>query len=417
MFSRRCISAPVVNISPHQFGSDGITTHVRLHGCSLRCHNCVNPQCTGKSKNCETFTPDQLLELVFADDVYFRSTYGGLTFCGCEPALHRDFIAEFRRICPADWKIRLFTHLQIPAENIARLSAIVDEWIVDLKTGESESYRRFTQCDYGRVLENLRLLTCELNVPQSFIRLRIPVIAGFTTKTTVRLVEQRFSGQGFNRIETYQYGEECETFGNNRSEDLLATVRREIACAYRLTPGSDASVAKLSSCLADEPGFIFGVSDETIARIANISREPDSEPPALACEPPATYHRVTKPTPPQEKIVFQQFAVAGVSYHIEIDDQLWDELEAGQRVALVREYTNKYDPNAVAIALADHFNGDVENFDFNDILGYVPRTENLRIAQLIDMGWGDALEGRLTAVDRIGPLQDRLRLTVYLLHR
>lgn len=42
---------------------------------------------------------------------------------------------------------------------------------------------------------------------------------------------------------------------------------------------------------------------------------------------------------------------------------------------MIRERANKHDRNAVAVALADDMEGDTENFDFDCIIGYVPRKE------------------------------------------
>ncbi|MCM1413287.1 MAG: HIRAN domain-containing protein [Bacteroides sp.] len=120
------------------------------------------------------------------------------------------------------------------------------------------------------------------------------------------------------------------------------------------------------------------------------------------------------PEPVRKKVLFKECAVAGVSFHLKYDDELWDELEEGTKVALVREKKNKFDKNAVAIALADDYDGDPENFDFDFILGYIPHTENEQIAQMLDMGWDDVFVAELSAVDHNGPINDRLRISIYI---
>lgn len=67
-------------------------------------------------------------------------------------------------------------------------------------------------------------------------------------------------------------------------------------------------------------------------------------------------------------------AVAGTGFH-DIND-IWDELYVGARLALVRERKNRYDKNAVAVACLDDYDGNPDEFDFNFILGYIPRTKN-----------------------------------------
>lgn len=50
-----------------------------------------------------------------------------------------------------------------------------------------------------------------------------------------------------------------------------------------------------------------------------------------------------------KKVLYKECAVAGVSYHLKHDDELWDELETGTKVALDRDRKNRHDKNAVAV--------------------------------------------------------------------
>ena len=83
---------------------------------------------------------------------------------------------------------------------------------------------------------------------------------------------------------------------------------------------------------------------------------------------------------------FGNFYVAGFSF--------WEgcmafgELKIGTKLRLVREADNKYDPNAVAI------------YHEGYKLGFVPRNENIIIAQLLDLGYDDIFDVR---VQRICP--------------
>lgn len=112
---------------------------------------------------------------------------------------------------------------------------------------------------------------------------------------------------------------------------------------------------------------------------------------------------------------FTECPVAGWHFH-DLED-CWDELYVGAPLALVRQRDNAHDCNAVAVALADDYDGDPEHFDFDFILGYVPRSENEMIAKMLDMGWSDAFTAELTAVNAHGPYADRLRMTIYIQHK
>ena len=135
---------------------------------------------------------------------------------------------------------------------------------------------------------------------------------------------------------------------------------------------------------------------------------PDSRP--LECDGNAQAER-------QEPLAFERKAllecpVAGIGFH-DIDD-VWDELYVGAKIALVRERCNKYDRNAVAVALADDYDGDPDGFDFNFILGYIPRTCNSAIAAILDTGHGDIIEAEISEMNEHAPYPERLHITIYL---
>lgn len=112
-----------------------------------------------------------------------------------------------------------------------------------------------------------------------------------------------------------------------------------------------------------------------------------------------------------ERKALLECAVAGIGFH-DIDD-VWDELYVGAKIALVRERCNKYDKNAVAVALAGDYDGDPDDFDFNFILGYIPRTCNSAIAAILDMGHGDIIEAEISEMNDHAPYPERLHITVY----
>jgi hypothetical protein len=101
--------------------------------------------------------------------------------------------------------------------------------------------------------------------------------------------------------------------------------------------------------------------------------------------------------------------VAGISFH-NIDD-IWDELCIGTKLALVRQPDNKYDKNAIGVALADDYNPEEpESFDFNFILGYIPRSENEELAAMMDEGYQVGAE--ITELNRHVPYTERLGITI-----
>jgi hypothetical protein len=101
--------------------------------------------------------------------------------------------------------------------------------------------------------------------------------------------------------------------------------------------------------------------------------------------------------------------VAGISFHN--IDEIWDELHVGAKLALVRQPDNKYDKNAIAVALADDFDeDDPESFDFDFILGYIPRSENEELAAMMDEGYKVGAE--ITELNDHAPYNERLGITI-----
>ena len=436
---------PIIGISRHRLGidGDGITTLVAFYGCRLRCKFCINPDCFDRRSNGKIYSPQSLLDELMNDDVYFRATGGGVTFGGGEPGLQTDFICTFKKICPPEWKIRIETSLQFHYQDTELLAPIIDEWIVDVKTAEHQSYREYTGGDYQQVIKNLHYLVDEFRVPKDKFVIRIPIIPGFTERNQAEETERKFREQGFTRFDIFEYQTErpTEYRTNGKAKcELLKTVRCEIAQANSIEytarecshqgdcPGTcplcEMELANLSADLRKKGAHRIEISDETRRIINNLADAPDFD----SIEGMETVHPghilqgdIEPPLEgditlesPRKKVLFKECAVAGISFHLKYDDEIWDELEAGQEVALVRDRKNKYDKNAVAIALADDYDGNPDDFDFDFILGYVPKTENAEIAKMLDMGWEDVFFTTLSTVKRNGNINDRLRISIFI---
>jgi hypothetical protein len=89
------------------------------------------------------------------------------------------------------------------------------------------------------------------------------------------------------------------------------------------------------------------------------------------------------------EILVQVSLTAGLRYHEA--KAVWDQMQVGDTLMLVREPENPFDARAVRVEWSGH------------ILGYIPRTENQAVARQMDRG---------------NPLQARIaRLTYYRNHR
>lgn len=119
-----------------------------------------------------------------------------------------------------------------------------------------------------------------------------------------------------------------------------------------------------------------------------------------------------KPKSKRRKLI-GSFYIAGIMFH-DVED-IWDELYIGAPLALVPEPQNKYDHNAVAVALADDYDPEYpEDFDFDCILGYVPRTENARLSAILNMGWEEIFSAEIAELDRHAAMEKRIGVDVYI---
>lgn len=459
----------IIGISRHRVMTDGqgVTTLVAFHGCILKCVYCINSQCHDSEEKFPVYTPEQLYNELLRDDLYMYGTGGGVTFGGGEPLLHAEFIREFKKLCGDRWRVTVETSLMGPRDAIHILAPIVDEWIVDIKTTDSQKYKEYTGSSSMMVRANLEYLTDGCGVSKDKILIRIPEIPGFTDSRDVEESRRYFEEKGFERFDIFRYTTETQgegvsenTFDGKTQCERLKQIRREIGlrngieveereCSHQgncpgTCPRCEADVAELSKQL-NRNGYATVDSEfmEQFAPRRSDARRPDCEdadndklrmgqtvlpisddksdpmhvlgdihpgfiePPLFSHEPELRYKRV----------FFKECAVAGVSYHVKYDDELWTVLENGTKLALIRERDNKYDSNAVAVALGDDFDGEYDNVDFDCILGYIPRAENFAIAAMMDAGYADKFEAEITTYKSFGSINDRIRITIWLLSR
>lgn len=198
-------SFPLAAISRLRMATDGcgVTTLVAAAGCPIRCRLCINPETWNGKAKVRNITPDELLDAVRIDSLYFITTGGGITFGGGEPLLHTGFISEFAKIKPDDWKLNAETSLQIPEENVEEAAKAIDHFFIDIKDTNSEIYRAYTGGDNTRVLKNLeRLLSL---TGSERITVRLPLIPGFNTTMDVDKSETVLSDMGITLFDRFEY--------------------------------------------------------------------------------------------------------------------------------------------------------------------------------------------------------------------
>lgn len=105
-----------------------------------------------------------------------------------------------------------------------------------------------------------------------------------------------------------------------------------------------------------------------------------------------------------KKKFFMDCHLAGRKYHDA--DEVWDKLKVGTLLQLQREKDNGHDPDAVAVV----YHNDEDNDDYR--LGYIPREDNETIASILEMGWTDMFECRISKINEEAHPEYQVHLTI-----
>lgn len=198
------ILLPVISINRHRIDIDGegVTTLVASYGCPLRCKYCLNPMSWDESfyPRCKHMTPQELYERVKIDSLYFKATGGGITFGGGESLIHTEFIREFKPLCEEGWKIVVETSLHVPRKNVESALENVDEFIIDVKAGDNDVYKRYTGQN-PKVWDNLDLF---LKTDKK-VTVKVPYIEGYTPLDDVHKTSNKLKKMGFDNVKEIVY--------------------------------------------------------------------------------------------------------------------------------------------------------------------------------------------------------------------
>ncbi len=200
------LRAPIIAVARHRLSIDGqgVTTLVAFHGCTLHCQYCLNAQCLRSEGVWRTVTPDDLLDEVKVDNLYFLATGGGVTFGGGEPAIRSEFIEAFCRIAPPEWHFTIETALNVDRQHLERLLPLIHEYIIDIKDVNPEIYRRYTGQDNQRVFDNLQWLLSHDGMAERVV-VRVPHIPDFNTDEDVHHTRDYLASIGVTRVDEFNY--------------------------------------------------------------------------------------------------------------------------------------------------------------------------------------------------------------------
>lgn len=202
----------IMRISRIRIGTDGdgITTLVAFSGCPLECKHCINDEChivlpeeDEFSRYYELYEPEELIEVLQKDDIYYKMSGGGITFGGGEPLAQSRFIEEVCKLFDPDWTIRIETCLNVPWENLEHLIDIVDEWIIDIKDMNPDTYEEYTGKSQNQMIYNLNNLIHRVS-PEKIL-VRVPNIPYYNTREDVDASVRILRAMGINQLDIFDY--------------------------------------------------------------------------------------------------------------------------------------------------------------------------------------------------------------------
>lgn len=199
--------ARIFNIQRYSLNDGaGIRTVVFFKGCPHRCPWCANPEsispkietvrreskclhcapCLRDADECPSgaferigrdVTLDELERELMKDDVFFRSSGGGVTLSGGEVLMQAPFATQLlKRLRRYGIHTAIETAGDAPLSRLLPLARQCDEVLFDLKIMDPEQARSVTAVNLPRVMENLTQLVAEgINVIP-----RVPLIPGYT---------------------------------------------------------------------------------------------------------------------------------------------------------------------------------------------------------------------------------------------
>ena len=94
--------------------------------------------------------------------------------------------------------------------------------------------------------------------------------------------------------------------------------------------------------------------------------------------------------------------LAGRKFHDA--DLVWDYLRVGQQLRLERDLQNPHDPYAVQVI----YTKDGEDY----LLGFIPRNENRDIAAILEMGWVELFDCRISSINPDTHPENQIHLTI-----
>lgn len=155
------------------FGKNGFEINSEL---CMACGDCVSVCPTqARERLGEEVLPEEILERVIKDRLFFEESGGGVTFSGGEPLIQADFVSECLKLVKEK---RLHTVLDTSGyastEDVKKVLPFTDLFLFDIKGMDKERHRIYVGADNQLIHDNLHYIDSQ-NKP---INIRLPIVPG-----------------------------------------------------------------------------------------------------------------------------------------------------------------------------------------------------------------------------------------------
>ena len=145
-------------------------------GC-IMCGACADACCTAAREMLgQHVSPEQIMDAIMRDRVFFEESCGGVTFSGGEPMRQIDFLKVILHLCKkSNVRTAVDTCGYTSWESFDKILEITDLFLYDIKHLDSNIHERFTGVRNETILANL----IKLAESRANIVIRIPLVGGF----------------------------------------------------------------------------------------------------------------------------------------------------------------------------------------------------------------------------------------------
>lgn len=178
--SEKCVGCQrCVAVCPNKCHSFKGNEHLFERRYCTACGACSALMCDALELKGSEMTVEQVLDEVMKDELFYKSSGGGMTLSGGEPLLQGEFCTALLREAKARGIDTCIETCGYAARDIVKNTALwIDTYLFDVKETDSQRHKQYTGVDNGLILENLALL----DALKKRVVLRCPIIPGINDR-------------------------------------------------------------------------------------------------------------------------------------------------------------------------------------------------------------------------------------------